>query len=147
MEVNNSGIGRGSRSSMYSSHTSHRSLQPPCSSYRLRRVLPFLVVCWSLETSRFFCGAAFTGGPAAATDLGTLMEVGSEAGSWDPYAELGVDTCASVEEIKTAFRERARQCHPDKVSRRGQQNGGLTLLLLVVSGARYHRFLCDTSVV
>jgi hypothetical protein len=35
--------------------------------------------------------------------------------SMDPYQELGVGTCASLDEIKAAFRERARQCHPDKV--------------------------------
>lgn len=34
---------------------------------------------------------------------------------WDPYAELGVDVNASVGEVKAAFREKARQCHPDKV--------------------------------
>ena len=27
----------------------------------------------------------------------------------------GVGSCASVDEIKSAFREKARQCHPDKV--------------------------------
>ena len=34
---------------------------------------------------------------------------------WDPYVELGVDVNASVGEVKAAFREKARQCHPDKV--------------------------------
>jgi curved DNA-binding protein CbpA len=42
------------------------------------------------------------------------MKSGTES-AWDPYEELGVVASASVEEIKAAFRERAKQCHPDKV--------------------------------
>lgn len=42
------------------------------------------------------------------------MKSGTEL-AWDPYEELGVVASASVEEIKAAFRERAKQCHPDKV--------------------------------
>ena len=34
---------------------------------------------------------------------------------WDPYEELGVDQSASLEEIKWAFRSKARESHPDKV--------------------------------
>jgi hypothetical protein len=40
---------------------------------------------------------------------------GESSARMDPYQELGVSTCASLDEIKAAFRERARQCHPDKV--------------------------------
>jgi DnaJ-class molecular chaperone len=34
---------------------------------------------------------------------------------WDPYEELGIGQSASLEEIKWAFRSKARESHPDKV--------------------------------
>ena len=35
--------------------------------------------------------------------------------TWDPYNELGVLPNATTEDIKAAFREKARHSHPDKV--------------------------------
>ena len=40
-------------------------------------------------------------------------------GEWDPYRVLGIDSGASVEEIKHAYRELASKYHPDKLEHLG----------------------------
>ena len=44
---------------------------------------------------------------------------GAADGEWDPYHVLGVDSGASMEEIKHAYRELASKYHPDKLEHLG----------------------------
>jgi DnaJ domain/Protein of unknown function (DUF1232) len=41
--------------------------------------------------------------------------------SWDPYAVLGVSRGASREEISTAYRQRMKEYHPDRVCGLGEE--------------------------
>ena len=43
----------------------------------------------------------------------------------DPYATLGIDRRASVDDVKSAYRKLAAQYHPDKVAHLGQEFGEL----------------------
>jgi uncharacterized membrane protein YkvA (DUF1232 family) len=46
---------------------------------------------------------------------------GSARQQWDPYRVLGIDTSASIEEIKHAYRELAAKYHPDKLEYLGEE--------------------------
>lgn len=41
------------------------------------------------------------------------QSVETKKASFDDYRTLGVEESASVEEVKSAYRRRARECHPD----------------------------------
>jgi uncharacterized membrane protein YkvA (DUF1232 family) len=43
------------------------------------------------------------------------------AGTWDPYAVLGVARGASAEEITRAYREQMKRYHPDRVADLGEE--------------------------
>lgn len=84
---------------------------PACMGFPWSRP-PLVAACCGVRTSEGTEGSLQREAPPPRRVVGQDMA----CETWDPYSELGVLPSATVEDIKAAFREKARQSHPDKVS-------------------------------
>lgn len=54
-------------------------------------------------------------------DTSNENEVSQENTAFDHYKELGLTSSATIDEIKTAYREKINEYHPDKVQNMGKE--------------------------
>ena len=87
--------------------------------YPAKKSLPVTAAIINRLTAALKKGAAgiFT----ARTDPKDRYSEDAAQGDWDPHRVLGIDSSASAEEIKHAYRELAVKYHPDKLAHLGDE--------------------------
>ena len=93
-----------------------------CCGLRLVQLLLRRLVTWVFSTfpqtddqAQPGKASPLVGGHATLSPLRGVALEDMACETWDPYSELGVLPSATAEDIKAAFREKARHSHPDKV--------------------------------